>query len=63
MNLNVSHHTNKPHDINVHPDKGDYAVQVFIGGSAYIDLYMSVEEARQFANDLLSALPVEAVAA
>lgn len=58
MNLNMSHSTDKRNHVRHYPGRDDdYAVQVFFGNDANFSLYMSVEQARQFALDLLAALP------
>lgn len=61
MNLSMTHSsTGKRNHVRHYPGRDDdYAVQVFFSDDAHFSLYMGVEEARQFANDILAALPVE----
>lgn len=61
MNLGMNYHTpaDQPSDVrySTRPQDPGYEVQIFLGGSSFHTLYMSVEEARQFAQQILQALP------
>jgi hypothetical protein len=56
--LSISSSTDEPFQVRYseRPDTPDWEVQVFLG-SSFQTLYMSVEEARQFAQDILDVLP------
>lgn len=66
MNLSMNFHTpdGQPSDVRYspRPTHPDYEVQIFLGGSSYHTMYMSVEDARTFAQQILAALPVPAEA-
>jgi hypothetical protein len=59
MHLSMSNTAERAPEVRFHPrpDNRDWEVQIFLG-SSFQTLYMSVEEARQFAQDILAALPV-----
>jgi hypothetical protein len=60
--LSMSRSSDQPFDVRYVPrGGGDWDVQVFLG-SSYQTLYMSVEEARSFAESLLAAIPAPAEA-
>lgn len=60
--LNTSHSTDETFDVRYTPrDGSDWEVQVFLG-SSFHTLYMSVEEARSFAEALLAVIPAPAPA-
>jgi hypothetical protein len=57
MYLSQSHSTDRPAEIYVYPQRDDdFQVQVFFGTASH-SLYMTLDEARKFASDLLAALP------
>ena len=60
IHFNTSHRVDSAAGIEVryHPDQGheDYRVQIFLGDSFHT-LYTSVEDARAFAEQILSVLP------
>jgi hypothetical protein len=59
MYLTMTHDTEQSISVQHLPGSAseDFRVQIFLG-SSFQTLYMSVEEARQFAQDILAALPV-----
>lgn len=63
MYLSTGYTADRPAEVRYYPtvQDSDMAVQVFLGNSFHT-LYMNVEEARQFARDLLAAIPVESEA-
>ena len=60
MYLSTGHTARQPVDVRYYPntEDTDMSVQVFLGDSFHT-LYMSAEEARSFAEQILAALPVE----
>lgn len=57
MHLSQTHSTDERIEVRHHADVDpNWAVQVFFG-SSYSTLYLTVEEARQFAADILAVLP------
>jgi hypothetical protein len=56
--LSISSSTDEPFQVRYseRPDTPDWEVQVFLG-SSFRTLYMSVEDAREFAQDILAVLP------
>jgi hypothetical protein len=59
MHLSMGHSSEQAAEVRFHPrpDNRDWEVQIFLG-SSFQTLYMSVEEARRFAQDILAVLPV-----
>lgn len=66
MSLHVSstYDTARPSDVRHYPGQKDkdFAVQVFLGGDARHSIYMSVETAREFAQQILDVLPAPVTA-
>jgi hypothetical protein len=56
--LSMARTTSMPFDVRYKPRPEDpsWEIQIFLG-SSFQTLYMSVEDAREFAQDILAALP------
>lgn len=59
--LTTSHKIERRSAVTYYPEQKDpdFRVQVFLGGSASSSLYMSVDYAREFAQQILAALPAD----